>query len=215
MLEALKEKLSILACKYYFDGFRGKEKIDINGEKVEAYIFDGFYGGMNTLWGDILLNEIYLEDDMEKARERILLHEMQHEKESTIRQAIGGSLQMLLYPPILALSFFISALLTIDIVFQPELLNFYSFLIDSRTLLFYIIIIYLISSIISILSELKTNLVVMEKMGVEDYIEATEDSRERYPEPGILGKISVRLSHPSAKMVRKTYRTIHDNHGTE
>ncbi len=211
MLEKCKEKLSILTCNYYFNGFQGKQTVEVDGEKLEVYLFKGFYSGLSTIWSDILLNERYLEEGMEKVRRRVLLHELQHRKENTLLQAIGGGLQILLYPPILGLSLTASLLLSIDVLLQPTILDPVTSYLNSGKTLLYLFLVYCLSSISSQLSELKTSLEVVKKMGPKEYRESWEKAKETSKERGLLGKISVRLSHPSTPTVLKMYRIIYDN----
>lgn len=208
MFGSLKDQLSVLMCKYYFDGFHGTEIIDLEDEK-KVYLFDGFYAGLNTIWGDLLLNRMLLEEGMEKALERVLLHERQHGKESSVFQAIGGSLQMLLHPFTLMINSLVMTALLVHVFLVTDPLN-PPFGLTDRSLVVSILTLYAVAAVFSNISELRTDLEVVRKMGVDSYKEGSEQVKQKFPEPGLLGKVSLRLTHPKPEFVVRVFNFLNE-----
>lgn len=202
LIQRISRLLSVLTCKYFFDGFDGIEELQIKDKEVEAYIFEGFYAGYNPLWGDLLINEILLEDGMEEALKKIVIHENIHSEESKLGLLFIGSFQILLYPPIMMIAFLLLVLTEINLLFNPDFLNPISTILN-KEIIYAILIAYPISGIISTTSELMTELSVLDKMGKDSYLQASNKISDAFPEPGIIGRISLKLSHPSPEFVVK------------
>jgi hypothetical protein len=200
----IREKLAIITCNYFFDGFKGKRDVEIEGFFREVFVFKADYiQGMNSPWG-LMLNEKLFENEFEELRELTFLHEIGHEKSSLLIQ-IPANLRFLLFPSTLFIGFLTALMLILVPSVEP---GFTNYLKSGQVVeLFQIFTgLYLSAPFFSYLSELQAEFFAIDRIGIDKFQEAMRNAEEIHPEKSLLRRITIRLSHPSPEFTVKAYR---------
>lgn len=201
-----KEKLSILTCRYLFDGFEGSRRFESDGFSEKVYLFKGDYTlGFTTDWKHILLNKRLFDEELENAQRQIFLHEKGHKK-SGILHLIAGWLPLLTFyvatPLIGSLAVFT---LIADIFFNSPLFGLTS--AEVWRSLYALALLVPICIIMSYTIETEVDLFSLKYMDEEEFREAKESFKEIQPlTPARL--FLIRLTHPSAGFVLKVQSII-------
>ena len=206
MLENWKEKLSILTCKYFFDGYEGKRIFESDGFSEEVYLFDADYTvGLTTEWKHIFMNQRLFEENLEKAQRQTFLHEKGHAN-SSILHLITGSIPLLFFYAVAPLAGFLSiSVLITDLVFNAGIVGLTSS--DAWRYLYILALSFPVAVTISYIIETKADLFSLKYMEPEEFREAKESFKEVQPITKFR-MFLIRLTHPSPSFVLNIYRLL-------
>lgn len=206
MLGNWKEKLSILICEYFLDGFEGTRRFESDGFSEKIYLFRADYTlGLTTEWKHIFMNQRLFEEDLKKTQRQIFLHEQGHAKSSTLHIFLGGLSQLYLYTAGLLIVFLALYTLVVEGFLNITLLGLTSaeawFYLSILTLLFPLAI------ATSYIIETKADLFSLKYMEPEDFREAKESYKDIQPITRTR-LFLIRLTHPSADFVLRIKKIL-------
>ena len=199
MTQDFLEKLSILTCKYLFDGFERVETVESEGFSEDVYLFNADITlGLTTDWRHILLNKKLFREELTEGKRQMFLHEKGH-KESGMPELIAGWIPYLIYyffGPLLLLTS-LSALAT-NCFLNSNLLGITALQAWQR--LYLLAIVLPLASIISYIIEIRAELFSLRYMTAEEFKKAKKEQRTIQNASEVRLYLN-RLTHPSANFV--------------
>ena len=206
MLESLKQKLSILTCKYFFNGFEGTRRFETDGFSEQVYLFNADYTlGLFAEWKHIFMNQKLFGKELEGTQRQIFLHEKGHENTNMLLVTLGGLSQLFIYTGAPLIIF-----LTVAALLAEEVINSGIPVLTTQELLsplYIVAALYPLAIITSYISETKADLFSLKYMTTEEFRKAKKAYKEIQP---LTRKrlFLIRLTHPSTKFVLRTHRII-------
>jgi len=199
MPENWKEKLSILFCKYLFDGFEGTTRFESDGFSEKIYLFDADYTlGLTTAWRHILINQRVFEEGSKKSQRQIFLHEKGHANSSILHLTIGGLYLLFFYFFTPLIGFLSLSVLVAEGFFNTAILGLTSS--EAWGYLYVLAVLSPLAILISYIVETQADLFSLRYMDPADFKEAVESYKEI--QPITLPRLFlIRMTHPSADFV--------------
>lgn len=204
MLDSLKNRLSILNARYFTDGYAGKKEYSYGGLEEELYLFSGQVpAGMTTPWGDILINERLFRDGNENVLDYVFTHEKGHQSENFLWFLVHGAPRFLVSPLMLLLHgiIAITALATVVNGTGNEILA-----PSTAHLALTLQVAAIVStSLLAKTAETLVDFYAINVIGLENFIEASKEYSQVFPDRQPHERLSMWLTHPSYRTVARLY----------